>query len=258
MKIFRAVVEDNKDPEKLARVKVRIFGMHGAGTSGFETVTTSDLVWAEVMGSTAFGLIGGVGVSSVLHQGTWVWVILEDDNPNKPIVIGTVIGKAESGSGTFCDPDGKFPKSDRTGRSDLNPVLDSKYTTLQTIETASGHLIELDDSDGDCRIKVTHKTGSSVLIDNDGNIIVNGVKDASYTIAQNTTWKINGNLSVTVAGTTTMKSGGNTTIDAPQTNCTQKLNVGSTFVSGGEGTCAGISVNHHTHTGVHGETSGPH
>ena len=49
------------------------------------------LSWAEAVGSTAFGNIGGVGVSSIMHQGTWVWIMLMNDDPNIPAHSGVVV-----------------------------------------------------------------------------------------------------------------------------------------------------------------------
>lgn len=211
MKLYRAVVEDNNDPNKLGRVRVRIFGIHTVKNENsdelFNFIKTSDLPWAEIMGGNAFGLISGVGVSSVLRNGTWVWVVLYEDNPNAPVVIGTIIGKNvndpagqySNGDG-FCDPNGTYPKNDRLNRTDMHPTLDNKYLTLATLETEAGHLIELDDTVGDERIKVTHKSGSYVLIDKDGNMNVNVV----------------GNLHYDVTGTITINSGGNYKVVAPR------------------------------------------
>jgi uncharacterized protein involved in type VI secretion and phage assembly len=222
MKLHRAVVEDNNDPEKIGRVKVRIYGMHtekNENSGEFSSISTSDLPWAEVMGGNQFGLISGVGTSSVLRKGTWVWIVLEDENPNKPVVIGTLIGKNDgktdyaSGDG-FCDPDKVYPKDDRANRSDMNPLLDSKYQTLATLETESGHIIELDDTPNDERIKVTHKTGSYIFIDKDGNMFINGVANIQYDIAGNATWNIGGNQTTNVQGETAHTTNGDTTVSA--------------------------------------------
>lgn len=131
MKKYRAVVEDNNDPLKVGRVKVRIFGMHSSNNENsdepFNNISTDSLPWAEVEGSTEFGLISGIGVSSVLRKGTWVWVRLDHDDFNKPIVTSTIkgvvsespIGKYSGGSG-FCDPDEKYPFTSRSKESDIN------------------------------------------------------------------------------------------------------------------------------------------
>jgi hypothetical protein len=208
--LLRGVVEDNNDPLKVGRVRVRIFGVHSdkneKSGAKFEFVKTSELPWAEVMGGTGFGLVGGVGLSSVLHQGTWVWLMLENNDPNKPVVLGTIhgvnsespSGKAASGAG-FYDPAGKFPPAQGVGRSDMNSRLDGAYTTMQVIETQSGHVVEIQDTVGSERIKVTHKTGSSFYIDAGGNIFVNGVANIQYDIAGNATWAVAGNFKVSAA-----------------------------------------------------------
>ena len=208
--LLRGVVEDNNDPLKIGRVRVRIFGVHSdkneKSGAKFEFVKTSELPWAEVMGGTGFGLVGGVGLSSVLHQGTWVWVMLENNEPNKPVVLGTIhgvnsespSGKSSSGAG-FYDPAGKFPPASGVGRSDMNNRLDGAYTTTQVIETQAGHVIEIQDTPGSERIKVTHKTGSSFCIDAGGNIVVNCAADIQYDIAGNATWKVAGNFKVAAA-----------------------------------------------------------
>lgn len=212
MRIYKGVVEDNNDPKKIGRVKVRIFGVHSEFNENSDksnNIGTKYLPWAEVMGDNQFGLISGVGKSSILRKGTWVWVILQDDIPEKPLVLGTMYGtntkktKYSSGDG-FCDPDNIYPLDSRVGYSDMHPLSQSRYTTLATLETASGHLIELDDTPGDERIKVTHKTGSYFLIDKEGNIIVNGVKNMQYDIV--------GNMTVNVGGNSTWTTSGNTNI----------------------------------------------
>ena len=209
--LLRGVVEDNIDPLKIGRVRVRIFGVHIGNNENsgakFEFIKTSELPWAEVMGGTGFGLVGGVGLSSVLHQGTWVWVMLENNDSNKPVVLGTIhgvnsespIGKAAAGAG-FYDPAGKFPPPPGVGRSDMNHRLDDAYTTMQVIETQSGHVVEIQDTPGSERIKVTHKTGTYFYIDPAGNIFVNCVANINYDIAGDVTWKVGGNTDWKVAG----------------------------------------------------------
>jgi hypothetical protein len=245
MKLYRGVVEDNLDPKKLSRVKVRIFGIHTElnenSEETFAFVKTSDLPWAEIIGGTGFGLVGGIGLTSVLRQGTWVWVTLENDDPNKPIVNGTIngissedsVGKYTQGLG-FCDPNEVYPFTARATESDLNrlarnekldeayydelcPILGldttihkkindtvdvvevndeisgadvtqtepnstselSIYPNTQVIETPSGHVIEIDDTTGNERIRVAHRTGSYIEIKPDGTFVQKSVNEDS-------------------------------------------------------------------------------
>lgn len=200
---YRAIVEDNNDPDKCKRVKVRIFGLHTSSTSH---ASADGLPWAEVMGGTDFGLVSGVGISSILRKGTMVWVFLRDDDPNFPVVIGTIAGiHSEKPSGGFSDPDGVYPS--RMG-PDIHPKVQDSYTSLATLETASGHLIELDDTQGNERVKVTHKTGTFIEIKPDGSIFMNTVADMDSTVT--------GNFKLKVTGNTEIESGGNFSVNAPR------------------------------------------
>lgn len=247
MELYRAVVEDNNDPDKIGRVKVRIHGIHTEKNSNsdeeFAKIGVIDLPWAEVMGSTSFGLVGGVGISSILKQGTWVWVVLEMGDKNRPIIVGTMSGinsedskeKAKNGIG-FFDPSEIYPFVNRSKESDLNrlsrndkltePYYDEPSESIQStdstdtkvsldttihdkinqtlsevtetdsdsgaspafkeplstsdkteypnssiLETSSGHVIELDDTTGNERVRVYHKTGSYIEIKPDGGFV---------------------------------------------------------------------------------------
>lgn len=198
-KLYRGVVENNKHPNKEKKVQVRIYGIHTEknekSQDSFETISTAQLPWAEVMGGTDFGLISGIGLSSVLHQGTWVWVFLENDDPNKPIILGTIAGtnsskKLYSSGEGFCDPSGVYPLEARKTESDLNElsrgkiantVIQKKNTTLDTspvynevaqtvstypnnqvIESASGHIIELDDTPLNERVQIIDRQGNYI------------------------------------------------------------------------------------------------
>ena len=175
---YRAIVVDNQDPEKMGRCLLKIIGLHDTGSGN---------TWAERMGSTDFGLNGGVGISSALRVGTWVWCFLDHDNPDKPVIIGTIID-----AGDF--------HSSATGQ----------YGNMQTIHTASGHLIEIGDQGGDSRIQITHSAGTTVIIDNSGNIKI----DCVGNVEQN----ITGTLNITTSGATTFESGGDFTVTAPTIN----------------------------------------
>ena len=58
--LYKGVITNNKDPDQLGRYQVRIFGLVDGNKSGFGVSNNADLQWAEAVGSTAFGNIGGV------------------------------------------------------------------------------------------------------------------------------------------------------------------------------------------------------
>lgn len=120
MKLYRGVIENNISPKKDGRLQVRIMGIHDYDLA---KVKTENLPWAEVLQSTAFGFSSGIGFSSIPNIGTWVFVLLDHDNPNKPIVIGAISGKSVKPSNPlegFNDPTGKFPLIDRLNEEDQN------------------------------------------------------------------------------------------------------------------------------------------
>ena len=128
---YRAVVENNDDGGKHGACQVRILGIHpeNAQRTGKNIgVKTEDLPWAEVMVPVAFhGGMSGIGVSAVPLKGSWVWVILDGGDWNKPIIVGLISGTStkERPDGPkktwgFHDPDKKYPIKDRLGEPDQN------------------------------------------------------------------------------------------------------------------------------------------
>jgi hypothetical protein len=92
--IFRGVVEDRNDPEKMGRCRVRVFGVHSPNKEKTDTdgIPTDELPWAEP----AFGLIGGsisgFGLWSVPLQGSHVFLFYENGNIMEPRYFSTVPG----------------------------------------------------------------------------------------------------------------------------------------------------------------------
>lgn len=214
MTIYRGIIEDNNHPEKNGMCRVRIFGIHPNSDDEFNKIDTSSLPWAEVMGTVENGLNSGIGLSKLPRQGTMVYVILDHNDPNKPIIIGTATGvptESSSGAGGFADPDGVYPLIDRLGEPDTNrlvrgadadinntintnksKVMDSinaganqsepetlshlaSYTENAVLETASGHIVEIDDTTGNERIRVVHNSGSYFEFRPDGGVAMKSV-----------------------------------------------------------------------------------
>jgi len=128
---YRAVVENNDDGGEHGKCQVRIFGIHpeNAQRTGKNIgVKTEDLPWAEVMVPVAFhGGMSGIGISAVPLKGSWVWVILDGGDWNKPIVVGIISGTStkERPDGPkktwgFHDPDKKYPIKKRLNEPDQN------------------------------------------------------------------------------------------------------------------------------------------
>lgn len=204
---YRALVEDNNDPKKLNRVKVRILGIHSKDET---KVPVNSLPWAEIAAPTMVGgQQGGIGWSSVPVKGTWVWIFFDAGNFNRPIISGSMYGipnEASSSKG-FEDPDGVYPKSDRLGEPDTNRLArnekiisdtligkikdpnrdfgiatatgkvwdeekekntSAEYPHNHVMETITENYIEYDDTPGNSRIHFFHNSGTYWEIKNDG------------------------------------------------------------------------------------------
>lgn len=123
---YRGRVEDDKDPEHIGRVRVRIPTMHGIDTSSAGTasesdeyVTTDSLPWCPVV---CVGAGYDQGSYVIPEVGTTVFVIFEAGDIDKPIVIGGSYGAGKSasslmGSMTRPDEDDESTFSDTMVRS---------------------------------------------------------------------------------------------------------------------------------------------
>mgnify|MGYP001071864328 CR=1 FL=1 len=131
---WRGVVEDNKDPLKAGRVRIRIHGLHTPKTvkNELEGIPTNELPWAEPCMPIHEGSVSGFGVWSVPLQGSQVMVFFENKNPSQPRYFASMPGIPESkdqylnNSRTtnktdgFKDPDGKYPSKERLGEPDFH------------------------------------------------------------------------------------------------------------------------------------------
>ena len=129
---FTGVVEDRFDPEEMNRVKVRCFGYHSENRSDIDT---DDLPWATVMMPTTSASIQGNGGNHHLEVGSWVIGFFRDGpSAQDPIVMGSIA--------TQTDRVKDIPSQS----SNDNKVYKSK----------AGHLIEIDNTDGEEEIRITH------------------------------------------------------------------------------------------------------
>ena len=93
--IYRGVVEDRKDPEKLGRCKIRILGIHTELKIKTKTegIPTDELPWAEQANGLFEGSISGFGIWTVPLQGSHVFVFFEDGNVQCPRYFASVPGR---------------------------------------------------------------------------------------------------------------------------------------------------------------------
>ena len=151
-KWFVGVVEDNNDPDKLGRVKVRAYGFH---TKDKTDIPTDSLPWASVMAPTNDTSMQGIGKFSKLVNGTWVvGFYMDAAEMQNPIVMGTLKGKPSY-------------KDSRFGLSDPKDVYPEQKNS------SSGHGTDKDDNDF---------TTETQFIESDVNRLAKNETDLSHTV----------------------------------------------------------------------------
>ncbi len=134
---FTGVVEDRNDPSKLGRVRVRIVGHNPDDKS---IIPTKDLPWAHIMHPVTDPSMNGMGTTpSFLVEGTWVvGFFLDGIQKENPIVMGSLPGVPDERPNTskgFYDPNGKYPRENRLGESDVNRLARSDTGFIADAET---------------------------------------------------------------------------------------------------------------------------
>jgi len=162
--MWMGVVEDNNDPIKLGRLRVRIFGWHSGAldeADGEPGVATSDLPWAQVMQPVNNGPNSGIGGPVTgIQKGTWVMgIFLDGEIAREPMVMGSIPGIPMQGnpnplngppSEGFYDPDGVYPLNDYLEKPDTNklarneedephPIIDRRKNSASEYQSAQGY-----------------------------------------------------------------------------------------------------------------------
>lgn len=202
MKLFRCVVEDNKDPEYLGRVRIRVIGVHSAK---FKDIPVSEIPWSDVLGPLDAG--NTLGSSTNILVGTWGYCLSLNDSFTEFLFIGTSKGIFNNIPKTdgvdeigFRDISGRFPVRENEPDNPLtygkklspditrNRVLvgefveptdtssKSTYPDNKVYEDHNGNIIEYDGTPGNSRIRIQHSTGARVEINKKGDITVQASK----------------------------------------------------------------------------------
>lgn len=249
---FFAVVEDNIDPLKAARVRIRCHGIHAKDAA---TLPVSMLPWASVM----FPTTSNEKAISDMKIGTTVFgIFIDGDEMQVPFVMGVVPGISVSDNATTVSQQATERDSPQKALKAYNrktgivgiggtfeePVDPSNpvYPQNHAVLTDGGHVFELDDTEGSERIQIFHKKGSYVEFHPDGTVVLKSVKDNYSITAGNEFVSVSGNVNMVVNGNVGLKVGGNVDIDASgectiQSGGQMRLKSGGNFDIDASGEC---------------------
>lgn len=219
---YRAIVVGNKDPRKRGRVQVSCEGVYGASSSP----------WA--LPCMPLAGMPGTGVYAVPPVGSIVWIEFEEGNVEKPIYMGGFWEEALRGQNTDGTPIENSPEHQRN-RNPLpmhaqglpdgtdfdgtvrgsagapNSSFAGEYPHVRGYTSPSGHVVEFDDTDGNERVRIMHRTGTTIEILRDGSLVelVDGnrrlwTRSNTSIVAGNETTEVRGNRVETIDGDLTV------------------------------------------------------
>tara|TARA_S200002703_G_scaffold14703_2_gene12606 strand:- start:882 stop:3119 length:2238 start_codon:yes stop_codon:yes gene_type:complete len=234
------VVEDNNDPLKTGRVKVRCLEWH---TENKGDLPTDELPWAQVMMPVNSASNSGIGESPTgIQNGSWVvGFFMDGETANRPIVMGTIPGipmEAPRSDSGFNDPNEVYPSlieqpdTNRLARNDeaekyKHPNVQTKddakktgvtiankgttwdepasayaaeYPKNDVYEGSGGVIREYDNTPGNERIHHYHPAGSFSEYNAEGNHHQRIVGDNYQIILGKNSIYIQGDANLTVDG----------------------------------------------------------
>lgn len=234
--IHIGLVEDNIDPDKAGKVRVRIAGIHTPKKEAgiIEGIPTVDLPWALPANPIAGGSVSGLGESKVPVQGSWVILFFIGGNHNRPVYFATIPGfpqESANPSVGFNDPDAVYPEytgnpdwnQEARGEGDLKSIKDANLDTFEpaspsapeypfndvTESQKEGIIVEHDSTPGNERWHVYHKASKCyVEFHPDGSTVLKSTKDHYQITANdrkvyikvNDAQKIDGNRDIDING----------------------------------------------------------
>jgi hypothetical protein len=137
--IYTGIVEDNRDPEKMGRLKVRVPIAYGDSSQ----ITTAQIPWALTRGLPAGGSQRSGGLDWLPEVGDQVWVTFLDGEPEKPIWEWSTQSRPQSKKFQLHHY-GQDGKPSRAAMTRYGHTIELNESSV-IITTAKGNVMLLDD-----------------------------------------------------------------------------------------------------------------
>jgi hypothetical protein len=141
------IVEDNLDPLKLGRLKIRVFGVHTENrtdaTDLLHILLTDDLPWAYPACPITNSSIDGVSDFSEILPGTKVFVFFLDQHKQNPFyfaVVPFVLDALPDFAQGFSDPTESHPISDYLNESSISRLARGEKTSETIVQTKNDNV----------------------------------------------------------------------------------------------------------------------
>lgn len=207
------VVDVSGDPEKLGRVRVKVYQMHDTG------IKNEDLLWSHIMMPNTSASFGGIGDTPSLVKGSRVvGIFVDGDQRRVPMVIGTMLFNPSTDSGSsdhslsFMARGQNAIEKEKIGSEEPDSAFKASYSDNRVIQTKTGHVIEIDDTNGNERIHIYHRTGTYAEINKDGRLVVGVRDDFHENVAGDKIVEVKGNVRISVDGNANIGAKGDITV----------------------------------------------
>ena len=200
------IVKSVSDPEKLGRVKVKVYDLH-------DNIKTEDLSWSQVLMPASTPAIAGTGQSVNLAVGSLVCGIFLDGMMQEFMVLGSLPTKTDGVEDNNvrvraeADPHAAETRGTYQPASTYAP----EYPFNNVMATESGHVKEYDDTPGLERITERHMSGTQYEVCADGTKNETIVRDNYRLVVGQDTLEVFGDVRVIISGHADVAVAGNLT-----------------------------------------------
>ena len=199
---FVGIVVDIDDPKQLGRLRVRV-----VNETDDTAIPVSDLPWATPIIPLTSASLNGVGRSPTgLLVGSHVFgFYLDGQEKQLPMIWGTY-AKLPDGTQNSNDVPALARGTNDIPDKLVGPEPESSlsygaiYPHNHVTKTESGHVIEVDDTEGHERIRIIHKTGTYVEVNRTGQRVSKIVDNDIEVVVKDKTVYVSGNCNITVLG----------------------------------------------------------